>query len=57
MRAALRRNSRGLRSYIKTLRQTLEPDPDPPRYLITEVGVRYRLLADSNKWRMVTVGS
>ena len=38
-----------LRSYIKTLRQKLEPDPAQPRYLITEAGVGYRLLADSNK--------
>ena len=39
-------DSRGLRSYIKTLRQKLEPDPRQPRYLITEPGVGYRLLAD-----------
>ncbi len=36
----------GLRSYIRTLRQKLEPDPHRPRYLITEVGVGYRLLAE-----------
>lgn len=39
-------DSRGLRSYIKTLRQKLEPDPRQPRYLITEPGVGYRLLPD-----------
>jgi two-component system, OmpR family, KDP operon response regulator KdpE len=39
-------DTRGLRSYIKTLRQKLEPDPGCPRYLITEVGVGYRLRLD-----------
>jgi two-component system, OmpR family, KDP operon response regulator KdpE len=36
-------DSRGLRSYIKTLRQKLEPDPRQPRFLVTEAGVGYRL--------------
>lgn len=36
-------DSRGLRTYIRMLRQKLEPDPRQPRYLITEVGVGYRL--------------
>jgi two-component system KDP operon response regulator KdpE len=39
-------DSRGLRSYIKMLRQKLEPDPRQPRYLITEAGVGYRLQID-----------
>jgi two-component system KDP operon response regulator KdpE len=39
-------DTRGLRTYIKLLRQKLEPDPKQPRYLITEVGVGYRLQAD-----------
>lgn len=39
-------DSRGLRSYIKTLRQKLEPDARQPRYLITEAGVGYRLQLD-----------
>ena len=39
-------DARGLRSYVKTLRQKLEPDPGRPRYLVTEVGVGYRLLPD-----------
>jgi len=43
-------DSRGLRSYIKTLRQKLEPDPRQPRYLITEPGVGYRLLVEED-WR------
>ena len=41
-------DSRGLRSYIKMIRQKLEPDPRQPRYLITEAGVGYRLLADDD---------
>ena len=36
-------DTRGLRSYIKTLRQKLEADPGRPRYLVTEAGVGYRL--------------
>ena len=39
-------DTRGLRSYVKMLRQKLEPAPGQPRYLLTEVGVGYRLLSD-----------
>jgi len=39
-------DARGLRSYVKMLRQKLEPDPGRPRYLITEAGVGYRLCPD-----------
>jgi two-component system KDP operon response regulator KdpE len=39
-------DSRGLRSYIKMLRQKLEPDPRQPRFLITEAGIGYRLRTD-----------
>lgn len=39
-------DTRGLRSYIKTLRQKLEPDPGRPRHIITEAGVGYRLRVD-----------
>jgi len=42
-------DSRGLRSYIKMLRQKLEPDPRQPRYLITEAGVGYRLHVDEGQ--------
>lgn len=38
-------DTRRLRSYIKLLRQKLEPDPASPRFLVTEVGIGYRLLA------------
>jgi two-component system KDP operon response regulator KdpE len=41
-------DTRGLRSYIKTLRQKLEPDPSRPRYLITEAGIGYRLRPDES---------
>ena len=40
-------DTRGLRAYIKALRQKLEPDPGRPRYLLTEPGLGYRLLVDS----------
>ena len=42
-------DSRGLRSYIKMLRQKLEPDPRQPRYLITEAGVGYRLQVEEGE--------
>jgi two-component system KDP operon response regulator KdpE len=35
-----------LRIYAKQLRDKLEADPVRPRYLITETGIGYRLLAD-----------
>jgi two-component system KDP operon response regulator KdpE len=37
---------RGLRSYIHTLRQKLEPEPHQPRFLLTENGVGYRMRVD-----------
>ena len=40
-------DTRGLRSYVKALRQKIEPDPSRPRHLVTEPGVGYRLLADA----------
>ena len=36
-------DTRGLRSYVKQLRQKLEVDPRQPKFLLTEVGVGYRL--------------
>jgi DNA-binding response OmpR family regulator len=38
-------DSRALRVCIRNLRQKLEPDPRQPRFIITEVGVGYRLRA------------
>ena len=35
-----------LRIYMKQLRDKLEPEPVRPRYLLTELGVGYRLVAD-----------
>ncbi|HMM42464.1 MAG TPA: helix-turn-helix domain-containing protein, partial [Thermomicrobiales bacterium] len=35
-----------LRTYIRYLRQKLEPDPTNPRYLVTTPGVGYRLVTD-----------
>jgi two-component system KDP operon response regulator KdpE len=37
-----------LRVYMKQLREKLEEDPVQPRYLLTETGVGYRLIADGN---------
>jgi two-component system KDP operon response regulator KdpE len=39
-------DTRGLRAYVKMLRQKIEPDPKQPRYLITEAGIGYRLHVD-----------
>lgn len=36
-------NVQYLRIYIKQLRQKIEPDPQEPRYILTETGVGYRL--------------
>lgn len=36
-----------LRIYVRQLRQKLEADPTAPRFLLTEMGVGYRLLAAS----------
>jgi two-component system, OmpR family, KDP operon response regulator KdpE len=35
-----------LRVYMRQLRKKLEPDPDRPRYLLTEPGVGYRFLIE-----------
>jgi two-component system KDP operon response regulator KdpE len=35
-----------LRVYMKQLRQKIEPDPTQPQYLLTEIGVGYRLRTD-----------
>jgi two-component system KDP operon response regulator KdpE len=37
-----------LRIYVKQLRDKLEDDPVQPRYLLTETGVGYRLVADED---------
>lgn len=37
-----------LHVYIARLRKKIEPNPQSPRYLITEPGVGYRLLADED---------
>lgn len=37
-------DTRGLRVFIKNIRQKVEPDPARPRFLLTETGVGYRLV-------------
>ena len=39
-------DTRSLRVCIRNLRAKLEPDPQRPRYLVTEAGVGYRLRVD-----------
>ncbi len=33
-----------LRIYIQKLRNKIDPDPIQPRYIITEIGIGYRLV-------------
>ena len=35
-----------LRVYVARLRRKLEPDPDQPRYILTERGLGYRFAAE-----------
>lgn len=39
-------DTRSLRVCVKNLRHKLEPDPQRPRYLVTEAGLGYRLRAE-----------
>jgi two-component system KDP operon response regulator KdpE len=39
-------DARGLRSYVKMIRQKIESNPGRPRFLLTEMGVGYRLRPD-----------
>ena len=39
-------DTRGLRAYVKLLRQKIEPDPARPPHLVTEPGFGYRLIVD-----------
>jgi two-component system, OmpR family, KDP operon response regulator KdpE len=38
-------DAQNLRVYVRQLRQKIEDDPQRPRYILTETGVGYRLLA------------
>jgi two-component system KDP operon response regulator KdpE len=42
-------DTRGLRSYIKQLRQKIEADPRQPHFLLTEAGVGYRLIYEESE--------
>ena len=41
-------DTRGLRVCIMNLRAKVEADPRKPRYLLTEAGLGYRLLAEDS---------
>ena len=43
-----RDDSRGLRVYIGSLRRKLEVDPSRPRHILTELGIGYRLVMDTD---------
>jgi two-component system KDP operon response regulator KdpE len=43
-----RDDSRALRVYIGSLRRKLEVDPSRPRYILTELGIGYRLVIDTD---------
>jgi two-component system KDP operon response regulator KdpE len=38
-----------LRIFVRKLRQKIEPHPDSPRILVTELGVGYRLVQSGNE--------
>jgi two-component system KDP operon response regulator KdpE len=46
-RVAHRRDGRAMRVYIGSLRRKLEADPSRPRHILTELGVGYRLVIDT----------
>lgn len=43
----VRDNTRAMRVYIGSLRRKLEADPSRPRYILTELGIGYRLVIDA----------
>jgi two-component system, OmpR family, KDP operon response regulator KdpE len=38
-----------LRIFVRKLRQKIEPHPDSPKILVTELGVGYRLVQSGNE--------
>jgi len=38
-----------LRIFVRKLRQKIEPHPESPKILVTELGVGYRLAHDENE--------
>jgi DNA-binding winged helix-turn-helix (wHTH) protein len=44
---ARRANEHTLHVYVNRLRQKLEPDPNAPRYLVTDAGAGYRLVTSA----------
>ncbi len=45
----------GLRSCIKRLRQTIEPQPRHPRYILSEHGLGYRFVTQTDVHNSVTI--
>lgn len=52
-----RDDTRALRVYIGSLRKKLEVDPSRPKYILTELGVGYRLVIDPDPTADATVES
>jgi len=52
-----RDDTRALRVYIGSLRKKLEVDPGRPKYILTELGVGYRLVIDPDSAADATVES
>ncbi len=48
------RDTHYLRIFVRKLRQKIEPHPDSPRILVTELGVGYRLAQPSNEIESTT---
>lgn len=44
-----RDDARGLRVYIGSLRKKLESDPSRPQFIVTELGIGYRLIINSDR--------
>jgi two-component system KDP operon response regulator KdpE len=46
-----------LRIFVRKLRQKIEPHPDSPKILVTELGVGYRLAQSGNEGENGTIAS
>jgi two-component system, OmpR family, KDP operon response regulator KdpE len=46
-----------LRIFVRKLRQKIEPHPDSPKILVTELGVGYRLAQSGNEVETAAAGT